>query len=115
MTDLIDYLEYPANDMVATKAFFQEVFAWHFEDYGPDYMAFSGGGLDGGFYRADLASKAETGAALIVFLSSDLEASQQRVVAAGGVIVKEIFEFPGGRRFQFTEPSGNEMAIWSKL
>lgn len=115
MTDLIDYLEYPAKNMAATKAFFQDVFAWKFEDYGPDYMSFSGGGLDGGFYRSELASKVSHGAALMVFLSDDLEASQQRVVAAGGIIVKEIFDFPGGRRFEFTEPSGNEMAVWSKV
>lgn len=115
MTDLIDYLEYPAKNMAATKAFFQEVFAWKFEDYGPDYTSFSGGGLDGGFYRSELASKVSHGAALMVILSDDLEASQQRVVAAGGIIVKEIFDFPGGRRFEFTEPSGNEMAVWSKV
>jgi len=115
MTDLIDYLEYPAQDMQATKAFFQTVFDWQFEDYGPDYMAFSGGGLDGGFYRAELASKEQHGGALMVFLSNDLEVSKSKVVAAGGVIVKDTFSFPGGQRFQFTEPSGNEMGVWSKV
>ena len=114
MTDLIDYLEFPAYDMAATKAFFKEVFGWHFEDYGPDYMAFSGGGLEGGFYRAELANKVISGGALMVFLSDDLEASKQRVVAGGGTIIKDTFEFPGGRRFEFSEPSGNDMGVWSK-
>ena len=115
MTNLIDYLEFPANDMAATKTFFREVFDWHFEDYGPDYMSFTGGGLDGGFYRAELASKVANGSALMVFLSDDLKASQRRIEAAGGIIIQAIFDFPGGQRFHFTEPSGNEMAVWSKI
>lgn len=115
MADLIDYLEYPASNMEVTKTFFEAVFNWHFENYGPDYMAFSGGGLDGGFYRSELASKEQNGGPLMVFVSDDLDASRHRVESAGGVIVKDIFTFPGGRRFQFTEPSGNEMGVWSKV
>jgi len=111
--ETINYVEFPARDLAATKAFFAQVFAWQFEDYGPDYMAFSGAGLDGGFFRADLASRTDNGAALIVFYSEDLEATQSKVEAAGGVVVKPTFSFPGGRRFQFTEPSGNECAVWS--
>ena len=115
MTNLIDYLEFPARDLAATKAFFEQAFAWQFEAYGPDYTAFSGGGLSGGFYRSELRSTEASGGALLVFLSDDLALSQQTVIAAGGIIVKEIFEFPGGQRFQFAEPSGNEMGVWSKV
>lgn len=109
----INYVEFPTRDLAATQAFFTEVFGWQFEDYGPDYSAFSGAGLDGGFFRADMASQTANGAALIVFYSEDLEATQAKVEAAGGNVIKPIFSFPGGRRFQFTEPSGNEFAVWS--
>ncbi len=109
----INYVEFPARDLPQTKAFFTAAFGWVFQDYGPEYAAFSSKGLDGGFYRADLASSADNGGALIVLYSQDLEATQAKVEHAGGVIVKPIFSFPGGRRFHFTEPSGNELAVWS--
>ena len=110
----INYVELPAKDLPATKAFFQSVFGWSFVDYGPDYTAFSDQGLDGGFFQSDLASSSEKGAALIVFYSNQLEATLAKVEKAGGSIVKPIFSFPGGRRFHFTEPSGNEFAVWSE-
>lgn len=110
----LNYLELPARDLNATKAFFIAVFGWNFTDYGPDYMAFDKQGLEGGFYRANLRSVSDQGAALPVFFSDTLEATLEKVVAAGGVIVKPIFDFPGGRRFHFTEPSGNEFAVWSE-
>ncbi len=109
----IDYVEFPARDLDATRAFFAAAFGWRFDDYGPDYCAFAGEGLDGGFYRAPLHSSTQAGGALLVFYSEDLEATQARVERAGGQIVKPIFAFPGGRRFHFTEPSGNELAVWS--
>lgn len=109
----INYVEFPAKDLLATKAFFEQAFNWQFEDYGPEYSAFSNQGLDGGFYKADLKSSADQGAALIVFYSHDLEATQEKIMSAKGIITKEIFSFPGGRRFHFTEPSGNEFAVWS--
>jgi hypothetical protein len=111
----INYVEYPAKDLAATKIFFADAFGWSFTDYGPDYAAFSGEGLDGGFFRADLAAAAEKGSALIVFYSKTLEETLARVQKAGGVIKKPIFAFPGGRRFHFTEPSGNELAVWSDV
>ena len=113
----IDYLEYAAVDIEATKAFFTTVFAWTFTDYGPDYTAFErqGNGVEGGFYRANLVSSSEQGAALAVFYSDDLEATQNKIERAGGRIIKAIFSFPGGRRFHFTEPSGNEFAVWTKV
>lgn len=111
----IDYMEYPSRDLVKTKAFFEAAFSWKFTDYGPEYTSFEGQGLlgGGGFYKADLASKAENGAALTVFYSDDIGTTLRRVEAAGGVVVKSIFSFPGGRRFHFEEPSGNEFAVWT--
>jgi uncharacterized protein len=109
----INYVEFPARDIPATRAFFRQLFGWSFEDYGPEYSAFSDQGLDGGFYKAELSSTVASGGALLVFYSQDLEDTQARVRQAGGVIVKPIFSFPGGRRFHFTEPSGNEFAVWS--
>lgn len=111
----LDYLEYPACDIPATKQFFENVFAWQFTDYGSEYTAFDNQGLEGGFYQSDLVSDSDKGAALTVFFSNDLDATLEKVIANGGVIVKAIFEFPGGRRFHFTEPSGNEFAVWTKL
>jgi len=109
----IDYVEFPATDIPATKTFFQTVFGWAFKDYGPDYTAFVNQGLNGGFYQSELSSRRNEGAALIVLYSKDLEATQQKIEQAGGVISTPIFSFPGGRRFHFLEPSGNELAVWS--
>ncbi|WP_339726843.1 VOC family protein [uncultured Gimesia sp.] len=111
----INYVEFPSNDLPATKAFFEAAFGWTFTDYGPEYTAFSDEGLDGGFFKADLCSTTSNGGALIVFFSQRLEETQTKVEAAGGKIIRPIFSFPGGRRFQFTEPSGNEFAVWSDL
>ena len=110
----INYVELPAKDLAATKAFFQSVFGWSFLDYGPEYTAFENQGLDGGFFKSDLASSTEKGAALIVFYSNQLEATLAKVEKAGGSILRPIFSFPGGRRFHFTEPSGNEFAVWGE-
>ena len=110
----INYVEFPARDLAATKHFFQQAFGWSFEDYGPDYVAFADEGLDGGFYRSDLAARTSDGSALVVFYSDDLEATLAKVVDAGGEVIKPVFAFPGGRRFHFTEPSGNEFAVWAQ-
>ena len=110
----INYVELPAKDLTATKAFFESVFGWSFVDYGPEYTAFENQGLDGGFFKSDLASSTEKGAALIVFYSNQLEATLAKVEKAGGSILRPIFSFPGGRRFHFTEPSGNEFAVWGE-
>jgi len=111
----INYVEYPAKDIEATRQFFTAAFGWSFVDYGPDYSAFSNQGLDGGFYRSELASTSEHGAALIIFFSQNLEVTEAKVRKAGGVVSKGIFLFPGGRRFHFIEPSGNEFAVWSDV
>ncbi|MGB0865398.1 MAG: VOC family protein [Granulosicoccaceae bacterium] len=109
----VNYLEFAARDFAATKTFFSQVFGWEFEDYGPEYTAFSKAGIDGGFYAADLEAKPDSGSVLVVFYSANLEATLQKITDAGGEIAKEIFSFPGGRRFHFREPSGNEFAVWS--
>ncbi len=112
-TGKIDYVEIPCRDLQATKAFFSAAFGWRFVDYGPEYAAFADAGLDGGFFRSEQVASTASGSALVVLYSSELEATLEAVEAAGGVIVKPTFSFPGGRRFQFTDPSGNEYAVWS--
>lgn len=109
----INYVEFPTNDLKATKNFFEAAFGWTFTDYGEEYCDFSGEGLDGGFYPSQRVSTPEYGAPLIIFYSDDLETTQAKVEEAGGNIVKPVFSFPGGRRFHFTEPGGNELAVWS--
>lgn len=113
-TDLkIDYIEMPASDFDAVQVFYETVFGWTFQEYGEGYRAFSDGKLDGGFYQSGEVSATARGAALVTIYAADLEAVEQAVVEAGGSIVKAIFSFPGGRRFQFTDPHGNELAVWT--
>jgi len=106
----IDYVEFPGTDLAATKAFYGAAFGWTFQDYGPTYAAFEGQGADGGF-QADAA--ATDGKPLVILYAKDLEAMETKVRAAGGVVTKAIFSFPGGRRFHFVDPSGNELAVWT--
>lgn len=110
----INYVELPAKHMQATKEFFTAVFKWSFVDYGPGYTAFSNEGLDGGFFQSDLCATTENGSALIIFYSEALEQTQSKIEKAGGSIIKPIYSFPGGRRFHFTDPNGNEFAVWSE-
>ena len=109
----INYLELPAKNIEATKRFFIKAFAWTFVDYGEEYSAFSNQGIDGGFYKSDKSSCTDNGCALIVFYSNTLQQTQAKIEAAGGAITKPIFEFPGGKRFHFTDPGNNEYAVWS--
>lgn len=109
----IDYVELPARDFDAVQRFYESVFGWQFTDYGPQYRAFNDGRLDGGFFQSDLQTRTATGGALIIFYASNLEACRDEVVKAGGTIQADIFSFPGGRRFQFLDPHGNELAVWS--
>ena len=115
INDKINYVEFPARNLEATKAFFTSAFGWTFEDFGPEYTSFSNQGLDGGFYRSELSSSTESGSALVVLYSDSLESLQTRIEEVGGTIVRPIFPFPGGRRFHFTEPSANELAAWSDV
>jgi len=111
----INYVEFPAKDIAAAKSFFAAAFGWSFVDYGPDYIAFSNKGIDGGFFKSDLTVSAENGSALIVFYSRELENTQSKIENAGGSIIKPIFPFPGGRRFHFSDTNGNEYAVWSDI
>jgi len=109
----IDYVELPAADLDAAKSFYTETFGWSFKDFGDEYCAFSDGKLNGGFYKSAQASSTENGAALVVFYVEDLEGTLETIVGSGGTVVRPIFSFPGGRRFHFADPNGNELAVWS--
>jgi predicted enzyme related to lactoylglutathione lyase len=106
----IDYIEFSVKSIADTKRFYGAAFGWTFEDYGPDYASFADGRLSGGFQTA---TQVRTGGPLVVIYAADLEALEKRVKQGGGTIVRPIFSFPGGRRFHFTDPSGNELAVWS--
>lgn len=106
----VDYVEFPCSDMQATKRFYQQVFGWKFTDWGEEYISFEDGRLTGGFHTG---TPTPGGGALVVIYANDLEAVEAEVKAAGGKVVQEIFSFPGGRRFHFSDPGGNELAVWS--
>ena len=107
----IDYIEFPAADIAAAKNFYTAVFGWKFTDYGPDYTSFEDGRINGGFAKAQSISG---NSVLVVIYSSELEKTKEAVVRNGGKITKPPFDFPGGRRFHFTDPNGNELAVWSE-
>ena len=106
----VDYVEFLSTDLEKTKAFYSAVFGWEFTDYGPTYVAFNDGRLDGGF---SAATEVLPGGPLVVLFSTDIDDIEARITEHGGRIVRETFEFPGGRRFHFSDPSGNELAVWS--
>lgn len=106
----VDYLEFLAPDIPRVKRFYESAFGWAFTDYGPDYTSFNDGRLSGGF-SSDQPSA--SGAPLTVIFADDLEVAERRVAEAGGKIVRPTYSFPGGRRFHFTDPAGNELAVWS--
>jgi len=109
----LDYVEFATRDVAAAKKFYTAAFGWKFTDYGPDYVSFEDGRLAGGFYTAaDAPTKMNP---MIVILGSNLEEAEMRVKNAGGKIIKPSFEFPGGRRFQFTDPTGLELSVWSPI
>ena len=111
-TGKLDYLEMPATGgtLDSVKAFYSAAFSWSFTDYGPSYSAFNEG-LEGGFYTDPAEGSAKP---LPVLYSESLEETLASVENSGGRIVKPIFSFPGGRRFHFTDPAGNEMAVWGE-
>jgi len=109
--NFIDYIEFKAADLQAIKKFYTAAFGWKFTDYGPTYTAFTESGLKGGFEKSD--EKINNGA-LVILYHNKLEDLLTKVRNAGGTISKEIFDFPGGRRFHFMDPGGNELAVWSE-
>lgn len=106
----IDYVEFLTTNIIETKTFYSEVFGWQFTDYGPDYTSFNDGRLSGGF---SAASEVVAGSPLVVIYAANLEDVEAKIKQNGGRIVRETFEFPGGRRFHFSDPGGNELAVWS--
>jgi predicted enzyme related to lactoylglutathione lyase len=107
----IDYIEFTVRDLAAAKRFYAAAFGWEFNDYGPEYAGIKGAAREvGGLHQS---SDARTAGPLVILYSNDLEKSVAAVKSAGGKIVREPFAFPGGRRFQFTDPSGNELGVWS--
>ena len=126
----INYIEFTTIDIAGTKAFYEKAFSWNFQEYGPDYIAFDRdhAGIDGGFRKGDPRapgtgsrpgdgepeqSRSDT-APLIVLYSEDLKATQDAIIAAGGSIVVPTFDFPGGKRFHFSDGQGNVLAVWSE-
>lgn len=109
----INYIELPLANVAATKAFYTKAFGWAFTDWGPDYLSFDGAGIDGGFNGEASASEAGVGT-MVVLYAEDLAQTLDTVKEAGGTISKPIYAFPGGRRFHFVDPNGNELAIWSE-
>lgn len=106
----IDYVEFAAEDLGAFKRFYAEAFGWKFQDWGPDYASFEGAGLDGGVRGGEAPKQGST---TVILYADDLDAAERRVIKAGGVIGAR-HEFPGGRRFHFRDPAGNELAVWTK-
>ncbi|HMD41491.1 MAG TPA: VOC family protein [Candidatus Acidoferrum sp.] len=104
----IDYIEFYATDISATKIFYSSLFGWKFTDYGPHYTSFEDGRIAGGFSQGNVAPAGT----LIVIYVDDLATAEMRVKECGGKITKEIFSFPGGSRFHFSDPNGNELAVW---
>ncbi|WP_445384073.1 VOC family protein [Robiginitalea sp. IMCC44478] len=106
----IDYIEFKASDLEKIKSFYSSVFEWKFTDYGPTYTSFEGSGVAGGF---EISENPTVNGALIVLYHENLKAVMEKIEAAGGSITRDIFAFPGGERFHFQDPGGNELAVWS--
>lgn len=107
----INYVEFKAKDLEEIKQFYAQAFGWSFTDYGPNYVAFAESGIAGGFEKTD---EEIVNGALVVIHHRELELARKAVLKAKGKISVDIFSFPGGRRFQFVDPSGNELAVWTE-
>ncbi|NNC50601.1 MAG: VOC family protein [Flaviramulus sp.] len=106
----INYIEFKAANLEEIKRFYKGCFNWVFTDYGPTYVAFSESGIQGGFEKND---DEVINGALVVLYHKNLDLAKMNIIKNGGKISKDIFSFPGGRRFHFLDPAGNELAIWS--
>jgi hypothetical protein len=107
----INYIEFKAKDLEKIKEFYTKCFQWTFIDYGPTYAAFSNSGLEGGFEKTE--DKIVNGV-LVVLYHNNLDTVKNIILQSNGKISKDIFTFPGGRRFHFVDPAGNELAVWSE-
>ena len=110
----INYIQFSTTDVQRTKQFYAAVFGWSFKDWGPDYVSFHGAGIDGGFAKTDPHGEQAKSAPIVVLYSTDLKATEAAIIAAGGAVVVPAFEFPGGRRFHFSDGAGNLLGVWSK-
>ncbi|HEY1986186.1 MAG TPA: VOC family protein [Terracidiphilus sp.] len=112
----INYIEFSSTDLSKTKKFYSTVFGWTFQDWGPDYVSFrlEAGGIDGGFAKAGANAAPGQIAPLVVLYSANLKATEEAIVSAGGSIVVPTFEFPGGKRFHFSDGAGNVLGVWSE-
>ena len=112
----VNYIEFAATDVARAKEFYAKVFGWSFQDYGPEYASFTAAsaGIDGGFYKAGPHEPPVKTAPLVVLYSAHLQETEAAIVAAGGQIVVSTFQFPGGRRFHFSDGVGNVLAVWSE-
>lgn len=106
----VQYIEFLSGDLERAKTFYTNSFGWRFTDYGPEYTAFEGDYVDGGFTTGEPVK----GSILVILYSENIEESKDKVIKAGGAIVKDIFSFPGGKRFHFTDPDGYELAVWAQ-
>jgi len=106
----VQYIEFLSKDIERAKNFYTKSFGWAFTDYGPGYSAFEGDYVDGGF----TVGKPVKGSILVILYSEDIEKTKDKVIKAGGTLSKDTFSFPGGKRFQFTDPDGYELAVWSE-
>src|SRR2546430_2359929 len=106
----VDYIEFGATDIARTRQFYQQVFGWKFEDYGPDYTSFQDGRLSGGFTKDAPVRPANP---LVVIYAARLEDVEAKVKQAGGKGVRNTYPVPRRRRFHFSDPSGNELAVWT--
>lgn len=106
----IDYIELPGKQLPDMKAFYKKAFDWDFTDYGDEYASFTDGRLDGGI---NTYTPVVSGGVLVVLFANDIADAEKRVIEAGGIISTPTFEFPGGRRFHFKDPAGNELAVWA--
>jgi hypothetical protein len=106
----INYIEFKAHDLEKIKKFYIQSFGWKFIDYGPTYVSFTDSGIEGGFERSEAPI---VNGALVILYHEDLNKVKVNIIEAGGTISKDIFSFPGGHRFHFIDPAGNELAVWS--
>lgn len=111
----IHYIELPAVKLGDMKTFYGDVFGWTFTNYGPGYAAFHGAGVEGGFDESREYISPQPAGVFVILYSDDLESTEAAIIKAGGVISTAAYDFPGGRRFHFQDPSGNELGVWVEV
>ncbi|MFW0787547.1 VOC family protein [Gordonia sp. CPCC 206044] len=110
----IDYIELGVTDLAAARTFYEQAFGWRFNDYGPDYAGIAAPDGDGEIGGLNPGRSPGRAGPFVLLFSDDLDASVAAVTAAGGEVVDGPYEFPGGRRFHFLDPSGNELGVWAQ-